>query len=164
MATSPPPSAAAPLTPLTASEAGVLAKIAAGFTAKEAAAELGIRPVTVHAHMRTAGDKLYAQSAPTRVHAAYTTGQLPLPEPLDEPAALTDEDRRLIEALAVHPLMPQVARAAGLAPSTISGRIKTLMEKCGAKTHPHLVHLGHAFRILHADTAAAGPAGPGHSR
>ncbi|MGW1976561.1 hypothetical protein [Streptomyces sp. NPDC001889] len=154
MASSPLPSSAAPFTPLTVMEVSVLARIAVGLDAKGAAADLGVKPVTAHAHMRTAGDKLYATTAATRVHAAYVTGQLPAPAPVDEPADLTDEDRRLIEAIAVHPLMPQVAQAAGVAPSTISGRIKKLMERCGAKTHPHLVHLGHAYGLLRPATAS----------
>ncbi|GAA2254147.1 hypothetical protein GCM10010232_48870 [Streptomyces amakusaensis] len=152
-----PPSAPARPTPLTPAEISALMRVASGLSAKEAAVELGVKVLTVHAHMRTAGNKLYAASAPTKVHNAYLNGQLPAPEPVEPPEGLTDEDRQLIRAVATCALMPDVAEAAGLLPGEVSARLKDLMSRTGARSHPHLVHLGFAYRILHP----ASEPGPG---
>ncbi|RSO26417.1 hypothetical protein DMH15_29535 [Streptomyces sp. WAC 06725] len=129
-----------------------LTHLADGLETVDVARELDIKLRTFHSHMnhvrRTFGPGSYA----SWLHRAYLTRQIPLPKAVAAPIAFTRQELRLWTALAIRPDLLAVAAAAGLTRPRARGAIRDLAEKAKARTEPHLIKLGHAYRLLPGPT------------
>ncbi|MFJ4700608.1 LuxR C-terminal-related transcriptional regulator [Streptomyces sp. NPDC088768] len=138
---------------LTLKEIAVAERVAAGLGNKDVADELGIKAATVTGHMASIGFKLCAGSRPSRIHAALSTGQVNAPAAGTAPSFSQDE-LRLLQALATQPDDDAIAAAAGLVAKRVSLHVRALLLKAGARNATHLVGLSHAWELLGPSASA----------
>ena len=139
-------------TRLTQAEIRALSALAEGLDTVGALTKLGIGLETFNRTLRNIGDKQHRSSRASKVHAAYLSGELPLPDSLSAPE-ISDEDRELWSALANQPGLQATADAVVLSRATTKQRIDELVSRYGARSESHLVTLGHSYGVF--ETAAA---------
>lgn len=145
-----------PSTRLTPAEIRVLSALAEGLGTVAALTKLVIGLDTFNRTLRNIGDKQHRYTRASKVHAAYLSGELPLPDSLACPE-ISAEDRKLWVALAAQPDLQATADAVHLSRVTTNERINDLVSRFGAHSESHLVTLGHAYGLFET-TATTGPA------
>lgn len=142
-------------TRLTPAEIRALSALAEGLDTVAALNRLGIGLDTFNRRLRNIGHKQHRSTRASKVHAAYLSGELPLPDFLVAPE-INDVDRALWVAVASQPDLQATADAVHLSRATTSKRIDDLVSRFGAHSDSHLVTLGHSYGVFEA-TAATGP-------
>ncbi|MFD7898990.1 LuxR C-terminal-related transcriptional regulator [Streptomyces sp. NPDC059743] len=141
------------LSTLTPTQQRVVEKIAAGLSNQQAATELGMKTGTLAGHVMSIGHKFGVTSRPAKVHAALASGQACAP---DAPATVpdfTEDELRLLHAVATCSENDEIAAAARIAPVLVTTRIRDLVERAGALNSSHLIGLAHAWKLLSTRTA-----------
>ncbi|MBZ6230304.1 MULTISPECIES: LuxR C-terminal-related transcriptional regulator [Streptomyces] len=153
-----------PTTPLTKVEKDVAALAAAGLGPHTIAARLRLAPSTVKKYLHVLRSKLDCRGAPHHilVHVILSAGQVPTPAARRPAPDVSPEQVRLWRAHAVHRRAPDIAQAAGIAPSTVKKHTAQLLTAVGARGLTHLVILGHAWDQLTAQSAAPAHFPGGH--
>ncbi|RLU82594.1 hypothetical protein CTZ27_29650 [Streptomyces griseocarneus] len=139
------------VTPLTATEKKVLEQVSLGREVAAGASVLGMKPGTFSGHSGRIGLKLQVKGPAVKVQMGFVAGYLCLPEPIPLPEEFSDAERRVWEAVALHGVAGDIARAAGVDQFDLPAAVADLMGKAGAVNVAHLVRLGHAFGILSKD-------------
>lgn len=139
-------------TRLTRAEIRVLSALAEGLDTVAALTKLQIGLDTFNRTLRNIGDKQHRSTRASKVHAAYMSGELPLPDTLVAPK-IGDEDRDLWVAVASQPDIQATADAVHLSRTTTNQRIDDLVSRFGAHSQSHLVTLGHSYGLFEAPAA-----------
>ncbi|MCZ1021338.1 LuxR C-terminal-related transcriptional regulator [Streptomyces noursei] len=150
------PRSAAELTRLTPAEKRVSEYLVAGHSNEEAARELGMNPGTYSGHLGNIGRKFHVTARPARAHAVLASGQVEPPPAPEAAPHLTDDERRLLRAVAEHSTTHDIARAAYVAQADVRLLIKNLVDKTGADNDTHLIGLAHAWGLLGTAQQAVG--------
>ncbi|MBV1949120.1 LuxR C-terminal-related transcriptional regulator [Streptomyces sp. BV129] len=149
------------LTQLTPAEKRAAEHLVAGASNGEGAQALGISSTTFTGYIAGIGKKFGITSRrgrPARAHAVLASGQVPPPSAPDHIPDFTEQNLRLMRALAENAETHDIARAAGIAPADVRPMIADLVDKAGAANDTHLVGLGHAWGLLNTgSTQLAGP-------
>ena len=143
-------------TRLTPAEIRTLSALAEGLDTVAALKKLGIGLDTFNRTLQNIGHKQHRSTRAAKVHAAYLSGELPLPDALPAPE-IDDRDRALWVALATQPDLQATADAVHLSRATTSKNIDDLVSRFGADSESHLVTLGHSYGVFET-TAATSPA------
>ncbi|MFE0774193.1 LuxR C-terminal-related transcriptional regulator [Streptomyces sp. NPDC058861] len=149
------------LTQLTPAEQRAAEYLVAGASNAQGARALGISTTTFTAYIGSIGKKLRIVSRagrPARAHAVLASGQVAPPPAPDRLPDFTEQDLKLLRALAENPETHSIARAAGIAPADVRAMIAELVATAGADNDTHLVGLGHAWKLL-----GTGPAQPANT-
>ncbi|QDN54116.1 hypothetical protein [Streptomyces sp. S1D4-20] len=143
-----------PNTRLTPAEIRALSALAEGLDTVGALKRLDIGLDTFNRTLRNIGDKQHRSTRASKVHAAYLSGELPLPASLVAPE-ISDEDRELWVAVASQPDLQATADAVHLSRATTSKHIDDLVSRFGAHSESHLVTLGHSYGVIKAPAATS---------
>ncbi|MFD5079629.1 LuxR C-terminal-related transcriptional regulator [Streptomyces sp. NPDC058371] len=152
----------AALTQLTRAEKRVAEVLLTGASNIQGAQDLGMSTSTFAGHVGSIGRKFQITSRtgrPARAHAVLVSGQIDPPPARADSPEFTLAERRLLQALALHPETHDIARLARLPEAEVRPSIKVLVAKAGADNDTHLIGLCHAWGFLGARDSKSASAG-----
>lgn len=158
---------AAEHTRLTPAEVRVAEQMVTGQSNVEAAQALHMQPSTFRRHLTKIGWKFQVTSRPARAHAVLNSGQVAPPATSLERPDLSEEDLRLLTAVAEHSENPDIARAASVHRAEVRSKVAGLVKKVEADNPTHLVGLAHSWGLIGSGRTAAvipGSSGLDHRR
>lgn len=152
-----------PIAPLSQPQQRTAEHLVHGRSIRQTATMLNLSPRTVENHTGALRIKMGCRSrAPLHVlvHVLLNAG-LTTPEPPDRPAPSLDAQQlQLLQAIAEHDRVDDVALAAGIDPSDVADGVQHLVDAAGADDVTHLVILAHGWGLLGQHQSAPLAEGP----
>lgn len=154
----PPIATSAPITPLKPTLRLVAQHLVNGLVHQDISTRTGLSPHTVRQYVRDIRVSVHCPprcKPPVLAHFLFTARQA-VPPTVDRAAPeLSPEKMLLLEAVAQHSTLHDIALAAKVAPADVRFALDELLDRAGATDATQLVALAHAWGLL-----GAGPSGP----
>ncbi|MFC5956804.1 LuxR C-terminal-related transcriptional regulator [Streptomyces pratens] len=154
--------ATGPITPLTPTEQRVAEHLCHGMSIPQIAVDLERSLHTVKSYAGGLRIKLHLPprcAMPVLVHALITTKQITVSTPERTAPSLDEQQVLLLRSVAANTGIPNIARAAGIAPADVRAHVDALIATTGATDEVHMMVLGHSWDLLGPNSATVSAGG-----
>ncbi|MFJ1874214.1 DNA-binding protein [Streptomyces chartreusis] len=146
----------APITPLTPALHRVAKHLVDGLTLREIAARTELSVETVRQYVRNIRESLHCPprcKPPVIVHSLLAGHHVAVPRADRPTPELSPEQHMLLQALAEHSGLRDIAAAAHIAPADVRSAQDELLDTARAANATQLVVLAHGWGLLHGGAA-----------